>query len=163
MQTSLSKNHSAPKTQSPVKGQTDSFEQWPYLERSEQIQMIREGIPARQIAVLAERLGFSKKELCSFLRISPGAISRKISQGQKLTGSQSELVLNIFSLIGQVQSIVEHAGNPDGFDTGLWLGDWLKEPLPALDWALPASYLDTNVGIRIISNLIACMESGAYV
>jgi len=65
-------------------------------------------------------------------------------------------------LIGLVQTMVEQSGNPEGFDAKLWVCDWLSHPLPALGGKMPASYIDTLEGQKLVVELLAMSQSGAY-
>lgn len=68
----------------------------------------------------------------------------------------------IASLIAQVQIMVEDSGNPEGFDAATWVGRWIDRPLPALGGQRPAELMDTPDGRALVSNIVACMQSGAY-
>lgn len=66
------------------------------------------------------------------------------------------------SLIAQVQIMVEDSGNPEGFDAAKWVGRWIDRPLPALGGQRPAELMDTPDGRALVSNIVACMQSGTY-
>lgn len=68
----------------------------------------------------------------------------------------------IASLIAQVQTMVEDSGNPEGFDAAKWVGRWIDRALPALGGQRPAELMDTPDGRALVSNIVACMQSGAY-
>ena len=68
----------------------------------------------------------------------------------------------IASLIAQVQVMVEDSGNLEGFDAEKWVGRWIDRPLPALGGQRPAELMDTPDGRALVSNIVACMQSGAY-
>ncbi|HDR9057792.1 TPA: DUF2384 domain-containing protein [Burkholderia vietnamiensis] len=65
-------------------------------------------------------------------------------------------------LVTQVQSMIEEAGNQDGFDARSWLFDWLHSPVPALGDQRPVDYLHTPEGIDLISRMLASAQTGAY-
>jgi putative toxin-antitoxin system antitoxin component (TIGR02293 family) len=94
--------------------------------------------------------------------LSRATISRKERDDTVLSKDESERVLGVAALIGKVQTMVEESGNPDGFDSSRWVADWLTKPVPALGGAAPASYLDTFEGQRLVAELLALSQSGAY-
>ena len=58
--------------------------------------------------------------------------------------------------------MVEESGDPKGFDAARWVSEWLTSPLPALAGATPASYMDTFEGQKLVAELLAMSQSGAY-
>lgn len=128
----------------------------------ERIAVIRRGIPASTIASLSSRMGMSKENLLSSLGLSRATISRKERDATVLSKDESERVLGVETLIGMVQTMVEQSGEPAGFDAARWLAGWLSTPLPALAGATPASYMDTFEGQKLVAELLAMSQSGAY-
>lgn len=126
------------------------------------IAVIRQGIPASMISSLSSRMGMSKENLLSSLGLSRATISRKEKDASVLSKDESERVLGVETLIGMVQTMVEQSGDPAGFDAARWVSDWLIKPLPALAGATPASYLDTFEGQKLVAELLAMSQSGAY-
>jgi uncharacterized protein (DUF2384 family) len=68
----------------------------------------------------------------------------------------------VASLIDKVRTMVEESGDPTGFDVERWVKEWLAKPLPALGGATPASYMDTPEGQKLVAQLLAMSQSGAY-
>lgn len=128
----------------------------------QRIDIIRRGIPAASVARLSARMGLSKEFLISSLRLGRATINRKEREGALLSSDESERLLGVEALICVVQTMVEECGDPKGFDASLSLGEWLSEPLPALAGATPASYLDTLEGQKLVADLLALSQSGAY-
>lgn len=128
----------------------------------ERIEVIKHGVPAGHVDVLAERMDIAKDKLFDTLRLSRATVNRKVRDNQPLSQDESERVLGIESLIGQVEIMVKESGNPEGFDAAKWVSNWLHAPLPALRGETPASYMDTVEGQKLISNLLATAQSGAY-
>ena len=126
------------------------------------IAAIRQGIPAAVVGQLSTDMGISKEFLLASLGLSRATISRKERDATVLSRDESERVLGVAALIGKVQAMVDESGNPTGFDAARWLADWLAKPLPALGGATPASYLDTFEGQRLVAELLAMSQSGAY-
>ena len=126
------------------------------------IAVIRQGIPASIISNLSTRMGMSKENLLGSLGLSRATISRKEKDASVLSKDESERVLGIETLIGMVQTMVEQSGDPTDFDAARWVSEWLTKPLPALGGETPASYMDTFEGQKLVAELLAMSQSGAY-
>lgn len=132
------------------------------MDSQAKIEMIRDRVPAGRVGQLAARMNTSKEFLIMSLGLSRATISRKERNQAKLSRDESERVLGVEHLIGMVQTMVEQSGNPEGFDAPRWLSGWLANPLPALGGKTPASYMDTFEGQRLVADLLAMSQSGAY-
>ena len=131
----------------------------------ERMTMIRDGIPADTVRRIAQRFNISQEVLMMRLGMSKSTISRKVQEGGKLTSEQSERLVGISKLVGQVEAIIEESGDQalaGDFNAATWLEDWLSHPNPSLGNAFPSTYLDTHEGREVVSTLIAQMQSGAY-
>jgi putative toxin-antitoxin system antitoxin component (TIGR02293 family) len=128
----------------------------------ERIELIRGGVPAKDVGRLAHSMHLPKDFLIASLGIARATLSRKERTSKPLSPDESERLLGIKALIGQVQLMVEQSGNPEGFDAARWVSGWLNTPLPALGGRPPASYMDTVEGQKLVSNLLALAQSGAY-
>jgi putative toxin-antitoxin system antitoxin component (TIGR02293 family) len=126
------------------------------------IAVIRHGIPAAMISSLSSQMGMSKETLLSSLGLSRATISRKEKDAALLSKDESERVLGVETLIGMVQAMVEQSGEPAGFNAARWVSEWLTKPLPALAGETPASYMDTFEGQKLVAELLAMSQSGAY-
>lgn len=128
----------------------------------ERIEAIRAGVPARRVEALAALMGVTRESLMATLGLARATLSRKARADLALAPDESERVLGVEAMIGQVQAMVGDSGDPAGFDAPRWLGGWIHAPLPALGGAAPASYLDTVEGQKLVARLLAMMQSGAY-
>lgn len=128
----------------------------------DRIAVIKQGVPAMHVSVLAKRMNITKDALIATLRLSRATINRKTAAKKALSQDESERVLGIEYLIGQVENMIKQSGNPDGFDAARWISKWLNEPLPALGNQKPAGYMDTVEGQKLVSSLLAMAQSGAY-
>jgi len=128
----------------------------------ERVSMIRSGVPASILEVLASNMGMTKEALYDTLRLPRSSISHKIRQSGNLSPEQSERVVGLGKLIGQVQALVNESGDPKCFDASRWIGDWLGQPIPALDGKTPAEFMDTMEGQGIVVRLLDQTQSGAY-
>ena len=67
------------------------------------------------------------------------------------------------NLINKVRSMVLQSGTSDGFDEEIWLARWLFEPLPALGGKCPSDFLENAEKQEVVVNILAAMQSGAFV
>ncbi len=126
------------------------------------VRLIRKGVRAVEVKDMVRMMDTSQDKIFKFLRLSTATINRKASRDEELSTEDSERVVGMSNLIGQVQAMVEQSGNPEGFDAAKWVAHWLEEPIPALGGECPASYMDTMEGQKLVSNLLSIMQSGAY-
>ena len=129
----------------------------------ERIRLIRSGITAVEAKkVMGDLVAIPIPVTSQALDIPISTLNRKAKNGETLGPGESERVVGLARLIGQVQTMVEESGDPTGFDAAAWTARWLNEPLPALGEAKPAEFMGTMEGQRLISNLLARTQSGAY-
>jgi putative toxin-antitoxin system antitoxin component (TIGR02293 family) len=127
------------------------------------VRMVKEGLPADYLDRLAKDMAVPKDRLLRGLGISPATVNRKARAAQPLSTEDSERALGLARLVGQVEAMVRESGNPEGFNAAQWVARWLERPIGALGGQRPASFMDTAEGQTIISNLLACAQSGTYV
>ena len=126
------------------------------------IDIIKQGRPATDVDALAELMNIPKETLINTLRLSRATVNRKARASQTLSSDETERLLGVEMLIGQVATMVGESGDPAGFDAAGWTAQWLATPLPALGRRTPASFMDTIEGQRLVSRLLATTQSGAY-
>jgi len=96
------------------------------------------------------------------LGLAVSTFNRKLANRQVLSRDESERVLGLAKLVGQVQVMVEQSGDVRGFNANHWFANWIDTPVPALGGHRPCEYLDTAEGRDLVSGLLAKMQSGAY-
>lgn len=126
------------------------------------IVMIKRGIAAGNVPLLAKRMDTPRERLVQWLDFPSTTIARKIRLKQDLTQDQAERFVGLSALVGQVEAMVAESGNSQGFDAAHWVARWLEQPNPALGNRRPAEYMDTVAGQELVSALIARAQSGAY-
>jgi putative toxin-antitoxin system antitoxin component (TIGR02293 family) len=126
------------------------------------IKMIRDGVKAGDAKQMISDLHFDQQTLLGALNLKTATVNRKAARDEALSIEESERVLGIAGLVGQLQAIVEESGDPEGFDAMRWLSRWLREPLSALGGDKPLSLLDTMEGQSLVANTLAKMQSGAF-
>jgi len=128
----------------------------------ERIGLVRSGVPAAAMGIIAVDMGIAKEKLYVTLGMPRATIERKARHQQRLSPDEGERVIGLARLIGQVDQIIHESGNPDGFDSARWVAAWLDRPLPALGGHRPGTLMDTAEGREVVARFIAQMQSGAY-
>lgn len=128
----------------------------------DRIRMIRQGVPARKAKRMISDLHFDQQALFGALNLKTATVNRKAARNEALSADESERVIGIARLVGQLEAIVEESGDPHGFDAPQWLSSWLREPLPALGGMQPLALLDTMEGQALVSETLAKVQSGAF-
>jgi putative toxin-antitoxin system antitoxin component (TIGR02293 family) len=129
------------------------------------IDLIRNGVRAADFKTFVSLLDMPQERVLMMLDIATATLNRRASRNESLSREDSEKVLGMAKLIGQVETMLEESGDPvaiQDFDAAHWLTHWMEEPIPALGGATPASYMDTIEGQEMISKLLATMQTGAY-
>ncbi|CDG82192.1 putative uncharacterized protein [Janthinobacterium agaricidamnosum NBRC 102515 = DSM 9628] len=137
------------------------FATWHNMDITEKIGAIRSGVPAQLVGELSWFMNMPKEALMDSLGLSRATINRKVLRAQPLSREESERVVGMQSLIGQVQAMIDADSAPD-FDAARWLARWLAEPLPVLGGNTPGSYISTVEGQKYVGKLLAMTQSGAY-
>lgn len=128
----------------------------------ERVMIIRRGVPANILVQIGRAMDMSNDLLFSTLALPRSTVVRKIQKNEALSAEQSERVVGLERLVGQVEAMVKQSGNAEGFDAGRWVGDWLQRPLPALGGKKPAEFMDTMEGQNLVARFLAQSQSGAY-
>lgn len=149
-----SDQHSA----SPVAAYTTFFRAEPI----ERISIIKHGILASEAKQILSDLAVTQAVAMTALNISVATMNRRAKGEDRLPPAESERVLGVARLVGQIQNIVEESGDPQGFDAAAWMSRWLNEPLPALGGVRPLDLMDTMEGQTLVSNTLAQVQGGAY-
>jgi putative toxin-antitoxin system antitoxin component (TIGR02293 family) len=128
----------------------------------DRIAIIRGRVPATYVIALTHSMQIPKERLYGTLGLARATVDRKIQKRQRLSQEESERILAVVRLIGQVDTMVRESGDPAGFDAARWIADWLQHPHPALGGRTPGELLDTADGRGLVSDLLAQQQSGAY-
>ncbi|HEX7888949.1 MAG TPA: antitoxin Xre-like helix-turn-helix domain-containing protein [Ramlibacter sp.] len=146
----------------PKAGKAKSFTVYFHADPISRVEAIKSGIPAAFVDEIAAEMGRSKEWLLPTLGLSTATFNRRKSESKPLSKDESERVLGIARLVGQVEAMVKESGNLAGFSAAQWVARWLEEPLPALGGRKPGELMDTAEGQSIVSNVLARAQSGAY-
>ena len=132
------------------------------LDRIDQIEAVRQGLPAKVLPTLADDMGVTREQLYGWVGIERAPAQRKMRRAAGLSAEESERVLALARLIVQVERVVAESGSPEGFNAATWTADWLTEPVAAFGGRMPGDFLDTADGRALVAGLVAQMQSGAY-
>ena len=128
----------------------------------ERIDMIRHGVPAAEAKRLFADLSIGQAAGFKALNLSAATVNKKAKHGDMLSRDESERVVGLAKLVGQVEAMVAESGDPQGFDGKAWLARWLNEPLPAFGGVRPADLVDTMEGQAMVAAALTRIQSGAY-
>lgn len=148
----------------PRDGALDELSPTSYLEvfkatPFQRVSLIKAGLRARDAKRILADLAAPSGQIYEALKISPAAITRRAAKDQTLSPRDSERIIGVARLVGQVEAMV---GSEEGFDASAWLANWLVQPAPALGGQRPGELIDTMEGQSLVSKLLAQMQSGAY-
>lgn len=145
-----------------AQGRGKSFRDIYMLDPLARVFMIKSGLTAKFIDEMAGEMHKPREWLLATVGVSSSTFKRKKQESKPLSKDDSERVLGMARLVGQVQTMVEQSGDPGAFDAAEWVGRWLDNPVPALGGRRPTELMDTVEGQTIVSNLLARIQSGAY-
>ena len=104
-----------------------------WLSPMERSQLVKQGVPAREVVALADAMAVPRDQLMRVLGLARSTVERKIAQRGPLSQHESEKMVGIERLIGQVDAMVREAGEaPDDFAAAHWFARWTADPVPAL-------------------------------
>ena len=111
---------------------------------------IREGFPQNVIGELMEAAGLSIKELAACLDLSARSLQRRRREG-RLARYESDRIYRLARIVALAKSSL------GGRDTAT---RWLKRPNRALGGKAPLSVIDTELGARVVENVLGRIAFG---
>jgi putative toxin-antitoxin system antitoxin component (TIGR02293 family) len=115
--------------------------------------LVRKGLPAGSVTALAERLHLGNRDLSRQLGIPQRTLTRRLGQASPLTPAESDRTLRVARLYA---TAVEMIGDQDKATA------WLRTPNRALGGEKPLDQLDTDVGARMVEDLLGRIAYGVY-
>ena len=116
-------------------------------------QLVRKGLPAGSVKALAEKLRLGNSILSRKLGIPQRTLTRRLSQVSLLTPAESDrtvrmarLYANAVEMIGDQEKAIE----------------WLITPNRALGGERPLDQLDTDMGARMVEDVLGRIAYGVY-
>jgi len=129
---------------------------------TDRIRLIKEGVSAQSAKRMITDLRLDQMVLLDALNLKTATVNRKAARNESLSPEDSERVIGVAKLMGQLEATIEEAGDPKAFDAADWLSQWLREPMAAFGGMRPIELLDTMEGQALVSQALAQAESGAY-
>lgn len=128
----------------------------------DRIQLIRRGVTAKEVGKLSAVMNVPQDSLLTTLGIARTTVHRKAQRDEMLAADESERLLGVQAMIGQIARMVGPEPISNGFNPARWIAEWLNKPQPAFGGEKPSGYMDTVEGQKMVSNLLAMAASGAY-
>ena len=128
----------------------------------DRIGFIKRGVAARDLKRFIAAMHVDQKVMFDALNLKTATVNKKAASNQALSAEDSERVLGLAKLVGQLEDMVEESGEAGGFNAPEWLSSWLRQPLPALGGVNPIDLLDTMEGQALVSRTLAQIQSGAF-
>jgi putative toxin-antitoxin system antitoxin component (TIGR02293 family) len=120
---------------------------------SDLAQLVREGIPARALMVLAERTGLRQADVSSRFGIPQRTLTRRLAQHSRLTAAESDRTVRLAHVYA---TALETLGEESK------AAEWLKTPNRALRGGRPLDQLDTDPGVREVEDVLGRIAYGVY-
>jgi putative toxin-antitoxin system antitoxin component (TIGR02293 family) len=115
--------------------------------------LVRKGLPAGSVPVLAERLHVGNSTMSRTLGIPQRTLTRRLSKASLLTPAESDRMVrlarvyaNAVEMIGDEEKAIE----------------WLNTPNRALGGEKPLDQLDTDTGARVVEHILGRLAYGVY-
>ncbi|MGH9606519.1 MAG: type II RES/Xre toxin-antitoxin system antitoxin [Terracidiphilus sp.] len=116
-------------------------------------QLVRDGIPAQALLVLAQRTGLRQADFSSRFGIPQRTLTRRLAQHARLTAAESDRTVRLARIYSLA---LETLGDGDK------AAEWLKTPNRALRGARPLDQLDTDPGVREVEDVLGRIAYGVY-
>jgi putative toxin-antitoxin system antitoxin component (TIGR02293 family) len=115
--------------------------------------LVRRGLPATALKVLAEHLELGNTALSQKLGIPQRTLTRRLSQRSRLTAAESDRTVRLARIYAHA---VEMIGDEDK------AVQWLRTPNRALGGERPLDRLDNDVGAREVEDILGRIAYGVY-
>jgi putative toxin-antitoxin system antitoxin component (TIGR02293 family) len=116
-------------------------------------EIIRKGLPATSLTLLAGHLEVGNSVLSQKLGIPQRTLTRRLSQRSRLTAAESDRTVRLARVYSNA---VEMIGDEEKAVA------WLQTPNRALGGQRPLDQLDTDVGAREVEDLLGRIAYGVY-
>ncbi len=116
-------------------------------------ELVRKGLPANSVRVLAARLEVANAVLSEKLGIAQRTLTRRLSQRSRLTPAESDRTVRLARVYA---SAVEMIGDEEK------AVEWLRTPNRALGGERPLDQLDTDIGAREVDDILGRIAYGVY-
>jgi len=115
--------------------------------------LVRQGLPASSVSTLAVKLSLGNAVLSSKLGIPQRTMTRRLSQGSRLTAAESDRTVRLARIYADATEMI---GDEER------AVQWLLTPNRALGGERPLDRLDTDIGAREVEDLLGRIAYGVY-
>lgn len=135
---------------------------------SERIALEVRGVPVRLAQELFSCLQISTAEAHQLVGMRRASLRRRLATPDgMIDGMPGQTVVGYADLLNVLDRLLAEFGGQDGaapsyFHAGKWLGQWLREPHPALGGVPPATYMQAPSGRTAVTRILGGAFSGAY-
>jgi putative toxin-antitoxin system antitoxin component (TIGR02293 family) len=124
--------------------------------------LVKNGAPSDFVVYLSHEMGMPRERVYKALNLPRSTVERKLQAHTGMSQDESERLIGLSKLIGQVENMVRESGDMRGFSAAKWFAHWMAQPSAALGGRAPEELLDTADGRDAVSQLLAQMQSAAY-
>jgi uncharacterized protein (DUF2384 family) len=123
----------------------------------ERIERVRRGLLPTLIMQLAHDLRIPDHNLALYLGLNRATLRRKIAEDERLGGQESEALLAMATLAGNVIMASRQPSVTQAIviDPVGWLGRWMRTPMVGLDGRAPIQYMDVVEGRALVAGWLA--------
>lgn len=134
------------------------------LDPMARVDLVRQGVPAAFLQQLSDELRMDRSALYQTLGMARSTTERKLRENKRLSPADSERVVGLARLVGQVARMLDESTDSDArtLDAAEWTASWLGRPNGALGGLRPAELMDNAEGRALVADVLARTESGAY-
>ena len=116
-------------------------------------QLVRKGLPAGTVTALAEKLHLGNGVLSRKLGIPQRTLTRRLIQASLLTPAESDRTVRMLRVYANA---IEMIGDQDK------AMEWLRTPNRTLGRERPLDLLDTDMGARMVEDVLGRIAYGVY-
>jgi putative toxin-antitoxin system antitoxin component (TIGR02293 family) len=116
-------------------------------------ELVRAGLPARSLFLLAQRLDLRQAEISEKIGIPQRTFSRRLQRHSKLTAAESDRTVRLAQVY---TAAIDALGSEEK------AAQWLKTPNRALRGGRPLDQLDTDPGVREVEDVLGRIAYGVY-
>jgi putative toxin-antitoxin system antitoxin component (TIGR02293 family) len=115
--------------------------------------LVREGLPAEALFLLAKRLDLRQAEISAKIGIPQRTLTRRLTHKSRLTPAESDRTVRLAQVFA---TTAETLGSEEK------AAQWLKTPNRALRGGAPLDQLDTDPGVREVEDVLGRISYGVY-
>jgi len=116
-------------------------------------ELVRDGLPAQALALLAKRLDLRQAEISEKIGIPQRTLTRRLARHSRLTATESDRTVRLAQVFATAAETLGSEAKA---------AQWLKTPNRALRGGRPLDQLDTDPGVREVEDVLGRTAYGVY-